>query len=146
MLDNVIDLNFYPTKEAENSNLQHRPIGLGLMGYHDVLHILNINIDSKESCEFSDILFEHYSKNAIEASSKLAAERGAYGSYAGSLWDQGIFPINSYNDLMNYRGQTDLYRRREFLILGGLQGFCHKIRHEKLQRNGYSSHRYYRLH
>lgn len=108
MLDNVIDLNFYPTKESENSNLQHRPIGLGLMGYHDVLHILNINIDSNDSINFSDKLFEHYSKNAIEASSELAAERGAYKTYSGSLWDQGIFPIDSYNNLMEYKGNKDL--------------------------------------
>ena len=107
MLDNVVDLNFYPTKEAENSNLQHRPIGLGLMGYHDVLHILNIQIDSEESVKFSDKLFENYSKNAIESSSELAKERGAYSSYSGSLWDQGIFPIDSYNNLMLYRGDQD---------------------------------------
>lgn len=103
MLDNVIDLNFYPTKESSNSNMQHRPIGLGLMGYHDVLHILDIKIDSQESIDFSDKLFEHYSKNAIESSSRLAAERGAYPSYSGSLWDKGVFPIDSYNDLMQYR-------------------------------------------
>lgn len=108
MLDNVVDLNFYPTKEAEKSNMQHRPIGLGLMGYHDVLHILNIQIDSEESIQFSDRLFEHYSKNAIEASSQLASERGAYSSYSGSLWDQGVFPIDSYNDLMEYRGRKEL--------------------------------------
>jgi ribonucleoside-diphosphate reductase alpha chain len=108
MLDNVIDLNFYPTKESENSNLQHRPIGLGLMGYHDVLHILDINIDSDESVSFSNKLFEHYSKNAIEASSELAAERGAYSSFAGSLWDNGVFPLDSYNELMEYRKRKDL--------------------------------------
>lgn len=107
MLDNVIDLNFYPTREAENSNMQHRPIGLGLMGYHDVLHVLDIQIDSEESVSFSDQLFEHYSKNAIEASSKLAKERGAYPSYSGSLWDQGVFPIDSFNNLMFYRDKKD---------------------------------------
>jgi len=103
MLDNVIDLNFYPTKEAEKSNLNHRPVGLGMMGLHDVLHKMNIVIDSEEGVSFSDRLFESYSKNAILASSKLAAERGAYGSYSGSLWDEDILPIDSYNNLMEYR-------------------------------------------
>ena len=103
MLDNVIDLNFYPTKESENSNIRHRPIGLGMMGLHDVLHKMNIVIDSDEGVNFSNKLFENYSKNAILASSKLAAEKGAYSTYSGSLWDQDIFPIDSYNSLMHYR-------------------------------------------
>lgn len=107
MLDNVIDLNFYPTKEAEKSNLNHRPVGLGMMGLHDVLHKMNIVIDSEEGIEFSDKLFESYSKNAILASSKLAEERGAYGSYAGSLWDEDILPIDSYNNLMDYKGKEN---------------------------------------
>lgn len=104
MLDNVVDINFYPTAEAKNSNLQHRPIGLGMMGLHDVLHILNIPLDSEEAIEFNDKLFEFYSYHAILASSKLAAERGAYNSYKGSLWDQDIFPIDTYKALMSYRG------------------------------------------
>ena len=103
MLDNVIDLNFYPTKESENSNIKHRPIGLGMMGLHDVLHKMNIIIDSDEAIDFSDKLFENYSKNSILASSKLAAERGSYSSYSNSLWDEDIFPIDSYNNLMSYR-------------------------------------------
>jgi ribonucleoside-diphosphate reductase alpha chain len=103
MLDNVIDLNFYPTKEASNSNLQHRPIGLGLMGLHDVLHCLDIQIDSDEAVSFSDGLFEFYSFNAIEASALLSKERGSYASYKGSLWDQDKLPLDSHKDLMNYR-------------------------------------------
>ena len=103
MLDNVIDINFYPTKEAENSNLKNRPIGLGVMATHDVLHKLNIHIDSNEAIEFNDSLFEFYSLNAIYASSLLAAERGEYETYQGSLWSQGVFPIDSYNNLMAYR-------------------------------------------
>lgn len=103
MLDNVIDLNFYPTREAEKSNLKHRPVGLGMMGLHDILHKMNIMIDSDEAVSFSDKLFESYSKNAIFSSSKLAAERGSYNTYSGSLWDQGEFPIDSYNHLMEYR-------------------------------------------
>ena len=106
MLDNVIDINFYPTKEAENSNLKNRPIGLGMMGLHDVLHIKNINMDSDEAVNFNDKLFEFYSMNAIHASSKLAAERGFYQTYEGSLWSQGVLPIDSYDNLMKYKGKT----------------------------------------
>ncbi len=105
MLDNVVDLNFYPTAEAKNSNLQHRPIGLGIMGLHDVLHILDIQIDSDEGVQFSDNLFEVYSRHAILSSSLLAKERGSYSTFSGSLWDQGIFPIDSYNELMRYKNK-----------------------------------------
>ena len=107
MLDNVIDINFYPTREAQESNAAHRPVGLGLMGLHDVLHLLNITFDSEEAVAFNDELFEFYSYHAILASSKLAAERGRYLSYKGSLWDQNIFPIDSYNNLMEYRKNTE---------------------------------------
>jgi ribonucleoside-diphosphate reductase alpha chain len=107
-LDNVVDLNFYPTKEAENSNLRHRPIGLGMMALHDVLHKVNINIDSDEASKFNDKLFEFYSMHAIYASSLLAEERGQYKTYKGSLWSQGIFPIDSYNSLMVYRNKQEV--------------------------------------
>ena len=107
VLDNVIDLNFYPTKESLNSNLKHRPIGLGMMGLHDVLHILNIQIDSHESVKFNDALFEFYSCQSIYASSILAKEKGPYSSYKGSLWDQNILPIDSYKNLMSYRGKKN---------------------------------------
>lgn len=103
MLDNVIDLNFYPTPEAKNSNMKNRPIGLGLMGLHDVLHRLNIPIDSDEAIAFNDRLFQEYSHNAILASSLLAKERGSYETYEGSLWSQNIFPIDSWKKLMKYR-------------------------------------------
>jgi ribonucleoside-diphosphate reductase alpha chain len=105
-LDNVIDLNFYPTKEAENSNLTHRPVGLGLMGLHDVLHKLNIQIDSDQSKDFNDKLFEFYSKCAISSSSRLAKERGSYPSYDGSLWSKNELPIDTYNNLLKYRGSN----------------------------------------
>lgn len=105
ILDNVIDLNFYPTKEAANSNLKNRPVGLGLMGLHDVLHRLNIHIDSDEALAFNDKLFEFYSCHAIYASSLLAKERGSYETYEGSLWSGGVFPIDSYNNLMVYKGK-----------------------------------------
>jgi ribonucleoside-diphosphate reductase alpha chain len=108
ILDNVIDINFYPTKEAENSNLKNRPIGLGMMGIHDILHIKNINIDSDEGVKFNDKLFEFYSMHAIYASSLLAQERGSYETYEGSLWHQGTFPIDSYNNLMVYKGKQEV--------------------------------------
>jgi ribonucleoside-diphosphate reductase alpha chain len=104
ILDNVIDLNFYPTKEAANSNLRHRPIGLGMMGLHDILHMLDIQIDSDEAVKFNDKLFEFYSCHAIYASSKLAKEKGSYETYQGSLWSQDILPVDSHNNLMDYRG------------------------------------------
>ena len=104
-LDNVIDLNFYPTLESRNSNLKNRPIGLGLMGLHDILHKMNIKIDSDEAVKLNDKLFEFYSMHAIYASSLLAQERGQYETYEGSLWSKGVFPIDSYNNLMVYRGK-----------------------------------------
>ena len=107
-LDNVIDLNFYPTLEARNSNLKNRPIGLGLMGLHDILHKMNIKIDSDEAVKFNDKLFEFYSMHAIYASSMLAAERGSYETYEGSLWSRGTFPIDSYNNLMVYKGKQEV--------------------------------------
>ena len=107
-LDSVVDLNFYPTKEASNSNLRNRPIGLGLMALHDVLHKMNINIDSDEAVKFNDHLFEFYSYNAISASSNLAKEKGAYETYQGSLWSRNIFPIDSYNAMMSYRNASGI--------------------------------------
>jgi len=104
LLDNVIDLNFYPTKEAENANMQHRPIGLGMMATHDVLQILDIQYDSDKAVKFIDELTEFFSYNAILSSSELAKERGSYKTYAGSLWEKGQLPMDTYNTLMNYRG------------------------------------------
>jgi ribonucleoside-diphosphate reductase alpha chain len=104
-LDNVIDINFYPTEESRQSNLLHRPIGLGVMGLHDTLHSFGINFDSDEAVEFNDKLFEFYSHHAILASSKLAKERGKYQTYDGSLWDNDVFPIDSWKNLMDYRGK-----------------------------------------
>lgn len=107
MLDNVIDLNFYPTKESKKSNLQHRPIGLGIMGIHDVLHVKNLNIDSNEAVEWNNYFFEFYSQQAILASSNLAKERGKYETYEGSLWSKNILPIDSWSNLHNYRNSKN---------------------------------------
>jgi ribonucleoside-diphosphate reductase alpha chain len=107
MLDNVIDINFYPTKESKNSNFKNRPIGLGVMALHDVLHKLNIAIDSEEAVDFNDKFFEFYSMHAIYASSLLAKERGSYENYEGSLWSKNILPIDSYNNLTSYRNKQE---------------------------------------
>jgi ribonucleoside-diphosphate reductase alpha chain len=104
MLDNVIDLNYYPTKEAKYSNFQHRPIGLGMMGFQDALFQLNIHYNSPEALEFTDHLTEKFSYYAISASCQLAQERGEYVSYRGSKWERGIFPLNTLDLLERERG------------------------------------------
>lgn len=108
MLDNVIDINYYSVPQAKNSNLKHRPVGLGLMGFQDALYTLRIPYGSQAAVEFADRSMELISYCAIEASTNLAEERGTYSSYAGSLWSQGILPIDSLARLANYRGSEYL--------------------------------------
>lgn len=103
MLDNVVDINFYPVKKAENSNLKHRPVGLGIMGFQDCLHILNIPYASEKAVEFADKSMELVAYNAYLASSDLAKEKGIYSTYKGSLWDQGILPHESIDLLKKER-------------------------------------------
>jgi len=115
MLDNVIDLNFYPTKEAKKSNLKHRPVGAGTMGWADVFHSYKVDFSSEEAVKFSDELYEFISYHCILNSNKLAKERGTYDSYKGSLWDQDIFPIDTYKELMSFLEQKPLtHRNRKF--------------------------------
>ncbi|WP_428307911.1 ribonucleoside-diphosphate reductase subunit alpha [Lacipirellula sp.] len=95
MLDNVIDVNFYPTPEAANSNQRHRPVGLGLMGFQDALYALGLSYASDEAVAFADRSMEAISYYALLASSQLAAERGAYQSYPGSKWERGLLPIDT---------------------------------------------------
>ncbi|MGD0665133.1 MAG: ribonucleoside-diphosphate reductase subunit alpha [Rhabdochlamydiaceae bacterium] len=104
MLDNVIDINFYPTAEAKNANCKHRPIGLGIMGFQDALYIQNISYASHEAVEFADKAMEMISYYAILASSELAKERGTYESYKGSKWDRGLLPIDTLDLLEKERG------------------------------------------
>lgn len=104
MLDNVIDINFYPTIEARNSNLKHRPIGLGIMGFQDALYVMKIGYSSPEAVRFADESMELISYNAIMGSSELAKERGAYESYKGSKWDRGMLPIDTIALLAKERG------------------------------------------
>ncbi len=95
MLDNVIDINYYPTPEAKASNLLHRPVGLGIMGFQDALYKLRISYASQAAVEFADKSMEAISYYAILASSELAAERGAYATYKGSKWDRGLLPVDN---------------------------------------------------
>ncbi|CAM2011129.1 ribonucleoside-diphosphate reductase subunit alpha [Acanthopleuribacter pedis] len=104
LLDNVIDINYYTVPQARRSNLRHRPVGLGQMGFQDALYRLGLAYDSQEAVTFADRSSEAVSYYALEASAKLAAERGVYPSYRGSLWDQGILPIDSLNLLEAARG------------------------------------------
>ena len=106
MLDNVVDLNFYPTVEAKNSNMKHRPIGLGVMGLQDALFKLDLPFDSPKALNFSDQLMEQISYHAISSSCDLAIERGPYESFVGSKWEKGIFPLDSLTLLENERGDN----------------------------------------
>ncbi len=105
MLDNVIDINYYSVDAARNSNFRHRPVGLGVMGFQDALYKQHIAYGSDRAVAFADRSMEAISYFAIEASSQLAVERGAYSSYQGSLWSQGIFPIDSLDRLVEERGE-----------------------------------------
>ncbi|NDY93057.1 ribonucleoside-diphosphate reductase subunit alpha [Ideonella livida] len=104
MLDNVIDINYYAVKKARDSNLRHRPVGLGLMGFQDALYQLRTPYASAEAVAFADRSMEAICYFAYWASSELAAERGRYSSYRGSLWDRGILPIDSLELLAQARG------------------------------------------
>ena len=104
MLDNVIDINYYSVAKARNSNLKHRPVGLGIMGFQDCLHILRIPYASQEAVEFADRSMEAVAYCAYWASTELAAERGRYSSFKGSLWDKGIVPKDGLELLAKERG------------------------------------------
>jgi ribonucleoside-diphosphate reductase alpha chain len=104
MLDNVIDINFYAVPKARNSNLKHRPVGLGIMGFQDCLHMMRIPYASNEAVEFADHAMETVAYHAYWASTELAEERGRYASYRGSLWDRGILPQDSLDLLLEERG------------------------------------------
>ena len=105
MLDNVIDINYYAVPQAENSNFKHRPIGMGIMGFQDALYIKKIPYASEAAVDFADESMELVSYMAINASSDLAKERGSYSSYEGSLWSQGILPLDSIEILEKQRGK-----------------------------------------
>ena len=104
MLDNVIDINYYAVKKARDSNLRHRPVGLGIMGFQDALYELRVPYASDEAVEFADRSMEAVCYHAYWASTELAAERGRYSSYRGTLWDRGILPQDSLDLLAEQRG------------------------------------------
>jgi ribonucleoside-diphosphate reductase alpha chain len=103
-LDNVIDINFYPTVAAKTSNLRHRPIGLGVMGLANALYMKGVPFASQEAVEFNDEFMEAIAHCACEASSDLAAERGTYSTYKGSKWDRGLLPQDTVDLLEQERG------------------------------------------
>ncbi|MEM8961749.1 MAG: ribonucleoside-diphosphate reductase subunit alpha [Acidobacteriota bacterium] len=104
MLDNVIDINYYPTDEAKTANMRHRPVGLGVMGFQDLLFSMDVAFTDPQALEAADATQELISYHAILASSKLAKERGAYKSFPGSKWDRGIFPVDTLDVLEAERG------------------------------------------
>lgn len=104
MLDNVIDINYYPTKESETANMRHRAIGLGAMGYQDMLYKLSIPFDSDAHIDLADKLFERFSYAAISASADLAEERGQYKTYPGSKWERSMLPLDTIDLLEEERG------------------------------------------
>ncbi|QHF04498.1 MULTISPECIES: ribonucleoside-diphosphate reductase subunit alpha [Pseudomonas syringae group] len=105
MLDNVIDINYYSVPQAKNSNLRHRPVGLGIMGFQDALYLQHIPYGSDAAVQFADASMEAVSYYAIQASCDLADERGAYETFQGSLWSKGILPLDSQQILIEQRGE-----------------------------------------
>ncbi|OOY87792.1 ribonucleoside-diphosphate reductase subunit alpha, partial [Solemya velum gill symbiont] len=108
MLDNVIEYNYYSVPQARNSNLRHRPVGMGIMGFQDALYKMRIPYSSDDAVQFADTSMEAVSYYAIKASSDLAAERGKYNSFEGSLWSQGILPYDSLIAMKKHRGEQYL--------------------------------------
>ena len=104
MLDNVIDINYYAVKKARDSNMRHRPVGLGIMGFQDCLYELRVPYASQEAVEFADKSMEAVCYHAYWASTELAKERGKYATYKGSLWDKGILPLDTLDMLLEERG------------------------------------------
>ena len=121
MLDNVIEYNYYSVPQARNSNMQHRPVGLGLMGFQDALYKQNIAYASEEAVEFADRSMEAVSYYAIKTSSDLAEERGTYPSYEGSLWSKGILPIDSIELMEEQRGDYYQVDKSQTLDWDGLR-------------------------
>ncbi|WP_135854005.1 ribonucleoside-diphosphate reductase subunit alpha [Halorussus salinus] len=115
MLDNVVDLNFYPTDEAERSNMRHRPVGMGVMGFHESLFEQRIPFASEEAVEFADESQELVAYHAIRTSAELARERGAYPSFEGSKWDRGLLPQDTIDLLEEERGREIPLPREERL-------------------------------
>ncbi|MQY51206.1 ribonucleoside-diphosphate reductase subunit alpha [Rhodocyclus gracilis] len=130
MLDNVIDINFYATPKARNANLRHRPVGLGIMGFADCLYALGLPYASADAVDFADRSMELVCYHAYRASSELARERGSYSSFAGSLWQQGVLPLDSISLLEQGRGEAVEVNRDARLDWAALREHiaCHGMR------------------
>jgi ribonucleoside-diphosphate reductase alpha chain len=128
MLDNVIDINYYPVDAAANSNYRHRPVGLGVMGLQDVLYKKGVAFDSPEAVDINDEILEAIAFHAYSASSDLAAERGSYSSFHGSKWQRGLMPLDTLDLLEQERGCPLMVDRKSRLDWNGLR--------EKIQRQG----------
>lgn len=126
MLDNVIDINFYPTQEARNSNTKHRPVGMGSMGWHDMYYKLGVNYDTPDAAKLSNSLYEFISYHAIQASATLAGQRGKYSTYDGSLWDQSLFPMDTYKTVMSTRSERAIGATRGDLDWDKLRSYVKK--------------------
>ncbi len=140
MLDNVIDYNYYTVPQARNSNLRHRPVGLGIMGFQDALYKLRIPYASEEAVRFADHSMEAVCYYAIQASTDLAEERGRYSSFEGSLWSQGILPIDSIARLEEGRGDYLQMDRSSTLDWDSLRERVKARRHAQLQLHGHRPH------
>lgn len=127
MLDNVVDINFYPVGKARNSNTRHRPVGMGIMGFQNCLHAMRIPYASMEAVEFADRAMEMVCYNAYWASTVLAEERGPYSSFKGSLWDKGILPLDTLNLLETERGGNVEVDRSKTLDWDALRARIQKV-------------------
>jgi ribonucleoside-diphosphate reductase alpha chain len=121
MLDNVIDINYYPSAAAEKANNRHRPVGLGVMGLQDALYTKRIGFDSPEAVDFNDEIIEAIAFYAYSASADLAAERGRYATFPGSKWDRGLLPLDTLAILEEERGTPLLVDRKTRLDWDGLR-------------------------
>ncbi len=146
MLDNVIDINYYAVKKARDSNLRHRPVGLGLMGFQDSLYQLRVPYASAEAVEFADRSMEAICYHAYWASTELAAERGRYSSYRGSLWDRGVLPIDSLDLLAEERGGHVEVDRSADARLGRPARTHRRTRHAQFELRGDRAHRHHLQH
>ena len=138
MLDNVVDINYYAVGKARNSNLKHRPVGLGMMGFQDALQAMGVPYGSERAVEIADSFAEALCFYAYEASSDMAVERGRYSSFKGSLWDRGILPPDSLAMLGRERGREYLECHREEAMLDGDGSpvFDWSALREKIKRDG----------
>lgn len=132
MLDNVIDINYYPAEAAKRANTRHRPVGLGVMGMQDALYTKRIPFDTPEAVDFNDEIMEAIAFYAYSASADLAQEKGRYPSYQGSKWDRGLLPLDTLDLLEQERGMPILVDRKSRLDWNGLR---EKIRHQGMRNS-----------